>query len=219
VTRTFATNAENQDTLPASARNPVLPRSVALIVDLVMVTTGNEAVATQMPDATDATRMVTLPETAKRHLRDATDAISQDTWPRTVKMTLKVGHATTVPRLDTCNVTAHRQPPRTATNARNLVTLPVIVPLRSVRIDRSPMTVMTVPATTVASLDTFQETVQSRDSIENALICATDVISQDICQETVTNRTNVRLRSAIIVTRLDILRPSARQLRHTKSPV
>jgi len=134
VIQTFATNAESQDILLASARrlaphqNAVL--SVGQVVAKVAAGSVVVVVATQMPDATDATETVTLPETVKRLLRDATDAISQDIWRKTVKTTLRVDHAITVAKPVICNVIAHKLQLKTVTSAKNPDTWPVTVPLK-----------------------------------------------------------------------------------------
>ena len=95
MTQTCATNAESRATLPASARSrarPVAPkdRSADQSADQTRAAIVAALVATPTPDATDATRVVIWPGTARRRPRDATDATSQDTWPRTARTKSKV---------------------------------------------------------------------------------------------------------------------------------
>lgn len=131
---------------------------IVMTVEIEVVIVGRDPVI-QMPVVIDVIVMVISPGIVKRLQRDVIDAISQDIWLRIVKMMLRVDHATTVVRPVTYNVTAHRQPPRTATSARMPVIWPVTAQPRSVTIVLNvPMTVMTGHATTVVNPDIFHGT-------------------------------------------------------------
>lgn len=131
MTRTYATNAESQDISLANVKSLVtrkVPKEATLVVTSVdqmvltdaVVMTADRGVIRPL-DATDATRPVTLPDTAKKSLSDATDAITQVIWPRIVRTRSKVDHAITVARLVIYNVNVNRQVTNHATNVKTLV--------------------------------------------------------------------------------------------------